>query len=296
MKTIKILFLFALTVIGLSSCSSKEDKPLKIVANSWIGYSPLFYAKASGWLEPLNIELSTVVSLGESLHIYKSSNKDAFTGTQYEFSQAYQKDNTLMPIMMFDRSNGGDMVMGNQSVESLKSATSPINVYLEINSINYVVFKDFIKQNKLEDKTFNFINKDQLKIVSAIAEAPNHEPKIAVTYIPYNYSLEKHGFTTLASTRDGLNLLVLDALYTNKESFSLHQEQFKRLKILIDRAIQDLQNDPKLFYDKVNPYLENSSFEEFQSGLQDIVWINQSLSPQLIERLNQAQFPIRDLL
>ncbi len=294
MKTVKTFFL--LVAMALLGCSSQEQPPLKIVANSWIGYSPLFYAKANGWLEPLNIKLSTVVSLGESMHIYEYSGLDAFTGTQYEYHQVHQKNPNLIPVIMFDRSNGGDVVMSNRSEKSLRETADPINVYLEINSVNQLVFKDFVKRHKLQDKTFNYINGDQLKIVSELKNNLDPGPSIVVTYVPYNHSLEKSGFTTLASTRDGLDLLVLDALYTTKDTFKLHNEQFKQLKSLIDRAIYDLKNHPKQFYERVKPYLENNTYDEFLSSLEDIVWLNNELDPKLVERLDEALFPTRDLL
>ena len=153
-------------LIALSGCAEKPDKTLNIIANSWIGYSPLFYAKEKGWLDEHDIRLSSVVSLGESLHIYQSAKLDAFAGTQYEYQTMYRKDPSVIPILLLDRSNGGDMIMGNRSLDAIKSENGPINVYLEINSINYPVFNDFIHQHKLEGKTFNYINSDQIKLQS----------------------------------------------------------------------------------------------------------------------------------
>ncbi|QBZ84067.1 ABC-type nitrate/sulfonate/bicarbonate transport systems periplasmic components-like protein [Hydrogenovibrio crunogenus] len=283
-------------VVLISGCSSQAEEPLKIITNSWIGYSPLFYAKEQGWLEEHNIELSTVVSLGESTHIYHSAKLDGFTGTQYEFNKAYAKDSTLIPIMMFDRSVGGDMIMSNRNLETLQAlpANQTIDVFLEIDSINYPLFKDFKQHYGLSNRSFNLINNDHLKMQRAIAEKDS--PSIIVTYAPYNHELENQGFMTIASTGDGLNLLVLDALYTNKENYHTHQQQFLALKTIVNRAIRALKQNPKNYYDKVNPYLENTSYSEFQESLRTIEWLNGGISPSLIDRINEAQFPIRDLL
>ncbi|MDG4811454.1 hypothetical protein P8629_00405 [Hydrogenovibrio sp. 3SP14C1] len=283
-------------VVLISGCSSQADEPLKIITNSWIGNSPLFYAKEQGWLEEHNIKLSTVVSLGESNHIYHTSNLDGFTGTQYEFHKAYAIDPTLIPIMMLDRSVGGDMVMSNRSIEALKSipADQPIDVFLEIDSVNYPLFKDFIQRYGLANKSFNLINNDHLKMQHEITQKST--PNIIVTYSPYNHQLKKKGFNTLASTGEGLDLLVLDALYTNKESYHKHQHQFLALKTLVNRAINALKQNPKHYYEKVSPYLESASYAEFQQSLQTIEWLNGGISPSLIDRINEAQFPIRDLL
>jgi len=90
---------FVVLTIFLFACSPTEKPPLKIVTNSWIGYSPLYYARQKGILESHNINLVNVVSLGEARQLYESGVAMAFTGTQYEFFQSYQSDHSLMPVM-----------------------------------------------------------------------------------------------------------------------------------------------------------------------------------------------------
>ena len=289
--------LILLIIVNLSGCSSpQEEAPLKIIANSWIGYSTLFYAKESGWLKPYDIQLSTVISLGESLNIYETAELNAFTGTQYEFKQAQQKDPTLTPIIIFDRSNGGDSVLANASIEALHQTTETIDVYLEMHSVNQLVFQDFIKKHQLTDKTFNFINRDQLKSYNTLKNTPPTKATIIVTYVPYTQKLLQIGFQELASTRNGLDLLVLDALFTSQQSFLKHKKQFIQLKSLHNRALLNLQKDPLEYYKKVKPHLENATYEDFLNSLNDIEWLNPPLKEKLIQRLDDSHFPIKDLL
>lgn len=156
------------------------------------------------------------------------------------------------------------------------------------------VFQDFIHQHQLENKTFNYINSDQLKLQSVAASGTT--PTLVVTYSPYNHELEDLGFQTLASTADGLNLLVLDGLFTTEKIYHHHKGQLLSLKTLVNRAIQALHNDPKEYYKKVKPYLENNSFKDFEASLKTIEWLNDGISPALQKRLDAANFPTRDLL
>jgi len=219
LTTALTIFLFIIIMPSLSACTAQKETPLKIIANSWVGYSPLFYAKESGWLEPLNIQLSTVISLGESLSIYESAELNAFTGTQYEFNYIQQKDPSLIPIILFDRSNGGDVVMANQSLQALQDTIQTIDVYLEMHSVNQLIFKDFIQLNHLTHKKFNYINKNQLKVYTQLSVSLPRHPTIVVSYSPYQQKLAALGLQELASTRDGISLLVIDALFTPKETF-----------------------------------------------------------------------------
>jgi len=293
----RFIQLTAIILIFLTAgCSSEKPAKVKLITNSWIGYTPLFYAKEKGWLEELNIELSTVVSLGESMMTYHTGHFDGLTGTQYELNKLNEKYGNLIPVIMFDRSNGGDMVMSNRSITELKNTTERIEVLLEINSINSLVFKDFVRANALSEKDFHYINKDQLKIVTSIKNESPTSPTITVTYVPYNHQLEDYQFKTIASTKDIKDIVVLDALYVNKDRFSKNRNVFLQLKEKINLALEALKQDPKAFYETVKPYLGNPDYDEFQSGLNDIEWIDTPLKPELVDKMETINFPAKDLI
>ncbi len=291
----KKLALIITTAFLLISCSSPYEKKLKISATTWVGYTPLFYAKEMGWLEPLNIKLLNVSSLSENMYLYKAGNSDAYVGTQYEYSVLSKENSSLIPVMVFDRSFGGDVVMSNISIEKLQNSSEPINVYLEMDSINYVLFKDFIKNYKLENKTLNYINQDQAQI-STIKLSSISKPTLIVTYSPYNAGLQKKGFMEVASTKDGFNLLIVDAMFTTTKDFKEHKKQFIELKKAVDRAVVELQKNPKQYYEKIKPYMLNMNYDEFKESLDNIIWINEEISPELKERIKETNFPIKDLI
>lgn len=288
----KILIVFTL-LFFLSSCSSDYDKQLKISATTWIGYTPLFYANTKGWLKPLNIKLVNISSLAENMYLYSAGNSDAYVGTQYEYGILSKDMKSLRPIMMFDKSNGGDLIMSNFSIEALQASTSPIDVYLELDSINHSLFKDFISKYNLLDKKINYINRDQstIKLLKS-----NNKPTVIVTYVPYNFTLEKNGFTEIASTKDSLDLLIVDAMFTKIEVLNEHEKQFLELKKLVDKSILALKKDPKEFYETIKPYMKSITYLEFQDTLHDIKWINSEINDELKERLNVSGFPTRDII
>lgn len=293
------MYVWRVTVVVLTifliACSPSEKPPLKIVTNSWIGYSPLYYARQKGLLESHNIKLVNVVSLGEGRQLYESGVAMAFTGTQYEFFQSYQNDHSLMPVMMFDRSNGGDMVMSNRSIEQLKNTQQTIQAYLEMDSVNRVLLNDFLQQQGLTLKSINFHNSDQAKI-STLENSPKAPPIIIVTYIPYNLTLQKQGFRNLVSTRDNPNLLVIDALYTSQQVFKAHKQQFIELKKIIDDSITAIEADPKEYYQQVKGFLDDPGYQQFMESLDDIAWINRSLDEGVKDHLIRSGFPVRDII
>ncbi|RXJ84620.1 ABC transporter substrate-binding protein [Arcobacter cloacae] len=287
-------YIFLLFGIFLfTSCSIQENKKLKIATTPWIGYTPLLYAQEKGWLEPLNIKLLNVVSLSESMYLYKGNSADVYMGTQYEYNFLAQKIDSLIPIMLMNKSNGGDLVMANISIDELQNIEKEIDVYLEMDSINSILFETFIKKYRLENKQINYINKDQ----AYISELKNiNKPTIIVTYVPYNKILEKNGFKSLETTKNNYDLLVIDGMITTKETLNENKKTFIELKNLINKAIENLENDPKEYYETIKDYLLDTNYEEFSESLNDIIWINKNIPERIIENLNNNNFPTRDLI
>ena len=288
-------FVFLLfVVLSFSSCV-EDNKKIKITTSTWIGYAPLFYAKEKNWLEPLNIKLLNVVSLSENMYLYKAGNADAFVGTQYEYNFLLQEDKTLIPIMIFDKSNGGDMILSNLTLDELSKTNKDIDAYLEIDSVNSILLNDFIRSNNLQDKKINYINEDQSNISRLKANEINN-PTIIVTYTPYNNILEKNSFRELSSTKKSDDLLIIDGMYVKKDFYYENKETFVKLKKLVDDSIINLQNNPKEFYNTVKPYLTNISYEEFLSSLNDIIWLNKDIPTNILEKLDNSNFKTKDLI
>ena len=293
LKRVALIILSAFLFI---SCSSDySSKKLKISATTWIGYTPLFYAKEMGWLEPLNIKLLNVSSLSENMYLYKAGNSDAYVGTQYEYNILSKEDSTLVPVMMFDKSNGGDVIMSNRTLEDLMNSDEKIDTYLEMDSINYTLLEDFIKKSGIEESRINYINEDQATI-STLTSIISEKPVIVVTYSPYDAEIQKKGLIKIASTRDEFDLLVVDAMFTTKRVLQEHREQFEGLKKAVDRAIIQLHQNPREFYEKVKPYILEIKYDEFRESLNDIVWINKDMPKKLKDRLESADFHIKDLI
>jgi len=279
--------LIALMIILFQGCNSKEDsKELIITTNSWIGYTPLFYAKQTGELKKLNIKLITNVSLAESSNIYDMGKADMITGTQHEYNSLNDKTNNIEPIILLDKSYGGDMVLSNKTVEQLKKSKNII-AYLEIDSINTEIIKEFMYLNGLDSDNIKFINRNQDKIQSL--KNNKAQDILIVTYSPYDVELKKEGFNILASTKDPNSIVVIDAIFSKKNIINTDIERLKKLKIVIDNAIAQINNDRKKSYELVKPFLDNISYDEYLESLKLIKWINKP-SKETMKILRQINF------
>jgi len=292
----KILYtVFSALLLMLSGCSDAHKKPIVISTNAWIGFSPLFYAREMGWLNEADIKLISVVSLGESMHLYDAGSSDVFTGTQHEFDKQREQHPDLVPIILFDRSNGGDAVMSNRTIDQLSSSEEKIDVYMELDSINEDLLKYFIKRNHLPKERLVYHNRIQDEI-QLMKNAPDSSPIMIVTYDPYNMILKKNGFTEIASTKDESDLFVVDAMYVSAKIYYENKGKFQQLDRIIDRSIKALHDDPRGYYEKVKPYLDNPTYEEFIHMLGNIELIHKNPSPEILRQMENIQFPSKDLI
>jgi NitT/TauT family transport system substrate-binding protein len=282
----KNIFYLIILLITLTACSSntqkgKDGASLKISTNSWIGYAPLFYAKEKGYLKKLNIQLVLNVSLGEAADTYLVNDADMVTTTQHELHEIQKTAKDTVPIILLDRSNGGDMILSNKSLQQIKNAKE-IDAYLEINSINTNLLRDFIHFNKLNENKFHFINKDQAEIQDIKPQST--KTILIVSYSPYDVKLKKNGFHTISSTKDMKELIVIDALCTHKEFLQTKHKQLKKLKKIIDISIEKIQSDKKSSYKLIKKYLQNITYKEYLNALNGIKWINHP-SSELLKRI-----------
>lgn len=290
---IRVILISLISIIFLTSCVNDKKDKLRVVTSNWIGYTPLFYAREKGLLDKLNIQLLSVVSLSESLHTYKSKHADIFLGTQYEYEEAFKRDNQVVPIMLLNKSDGGDVVMSNLTLEEIKEEDKQIDVFLELSSVNSLVFDDFITKHNIKNKNFNYVNKDQ----SFIAQQKEFKnPTIVISYNPYNITLEKNGLKTLETTKDNIEILIVDAMFTTNDILIKYKDELKELKKIIDIAIDDLEKDEKAYYDLIKDYLYDTSFEEFQQSLSNIKWINKNIDQNILDSLKEHNFPTKELL
>jgi len=283
---IKILLYLFFILFLFTSCTQNETKELKISTNSWIGYTPLFYAQKKGYLKDINIKLITNVSLAESTAFYDVGKVDMLTATQHEYYSLKNTGHDLIPIILLDRSNGGDMVLSNKNITQIKKAKK-IYTYLEIDSINAEIIEDFIKFHQLDKKNMEFINKDQAQIQDL--RASKNKTLLVVTYSPYDITLKKHGFHVVASTKNMHSILVIDALYAKNKLLKTHKKRLQDLKNIIDISITEIQNNPHSSYKLVKSFLGDISYNEYVESLKLISWINKP-SHKLLERIKSMGY------
>ncbi|MCD6190639.1 MAG: hypothetical protein J7K14_03750 [Sulfurimonas sp.] len=265
MKTILLLVFFALMFSG---CESKPNRPMVVSANLWIGYSPLYYAEKKGWLRESNIKLVRTVSLGESLELFNGGHSDMVCATQYEIQKIQNAQSELGSVILLDRSNGGDFVLSNRTVDELKSEQK-INVYLEVESVNTLLLKYFMDKHTLKPSQMNMIDSSQALNARL---SMKKEATIIVTYDPYNIKLIKRGYKEVGSTKDR-ELLVVDAIYAPTKTEKNFSKEMAELNRLVYKSLEVLKSNPKEYFEAINSYYGYDNYTAFEEATKLIEWI-----------------------
>jgi len=280
---------YSLTILLLllfTACTQEQNSKIIISTNPWIGYTPLYYAEKKGYLKDINMQLITNVSLAESTALYDVGKVDMITATQHEYYSLRETEHNIVPIILLDRSNGGDMILSNKTIPEIQKAKK-IYAYLEIDSINAEVLEDFMHYYKLDKDKIEFINKDQAQMLD-LQNNPKHTLLI-VSYSPYDITLKKHGFHTVASTKDMRSIIVIDALFTDKKILQTEKKRLRKLKKIIDRSIQEIQADTKGSFIIVKAFLGDIGYNDYLESLKLIKWINNP-SEKLLKRIKPMGF------
>lgn len=264
----KFLYIFILVFslsIGIYLLSQKPKEYIHIAVSSWPGYTPIYYAEEKGWLDETDIEILHVATLEESLNIYKLGLCDGLATTN-DIAVKLQEQYQVMPVMVSDRSNGGDKVLSNISLEKIKAMKSNIDVFLELDSVNHLVFDGFVQYYDLNRSHYTLYNMNQ----SLLGEMEmSDKPTLLITYEPFSTMLIKQGYQEIASSKLS-TINIFDLLMVKESVYQNNQDSFKQLRELVYKAIQHLENDPYEFYQTVQHYLERQSFEEFLKALEEI--------------------------
>jgi len=113
-----VFTLIAVLSFGTSGCGEPADT-LRVGANIWPGYEPLFLAQSLGYYEGQNIELITFPTSTETMRAYRNHAIDVAALTLDETLQVSGSLPNQHIAMVSDFSNGADAVLAKPQFKSM---------------------------------------------------------------------------------------------------------------------------------------------------------------------------------
>lgn len=286
-----------LAILMLSSCSEVENQqpPLVLSTDTWIGAAPFYYAHAKGWLKEANIEMLQSDSIYNNLEHFHRGAADIVTGTLHEYKLLKAMSPDIIPIIIYDRSYGGDVILSNRTVSQIIQSSEKISVYIEKDTVSEEMLNYFMQEKNLSTQRYTLHGRNQNEIKSIFASGLT-QPVIVVTYNPHDSALRKQGFFEIASSKNE-NYIIVDAVYVSSKTAAKHSDQMDALRDTLGKAVRAYHDNPKEFYETVKPYLNNPSYEEFTQMVNNIQWMeDKPLAPSMLQQLEKNGFPTGELM
>ena len=139
---------FALLVI-LFSCQTRHSPPIRVGANYWPGYELLFLAKNLGYYEEKNIEIVRYPSSTDAMRAFRNGLIDGVAVTMDEALLLQSGGSLIKVALIFDISNGGDAIIGQKGVRSMKDLKGK-KVGVENTALGAYMLTRALQENEME--------------------------------------------------------------------------------------------------------------------------------------------------
>lgn len=109
----------SLPLLCVAGCGSRPAAPLRVGMFPWIGYEPILIARDLGYYDKQPVEVLDLSSATQVLRAFRNGAIEAASLTMDEVLLLSQDIPDLRVILVFDLSNGADVVLGKPEIGSL---------------------------------------------------------------------------------------------------------------------------------------------------------------------------------
>lgn len=128
-----------------AGCSRQEPSPLRVGTNIWPGYEPLYVARHLGYLDANQARLVEFTSTSQILRAFRNGAIDAACVTLDEALLLAQEASDVRLVLVFDISNGADVIMAMPEITDLKdlkgrrvgAETTALGAYVLMRALQY---------------------------------------------------------------------------------------------------------------------------------------------------------------
>lgn len=216
--------MLACLAVVLISCKQNDSHVLKVGANNWLGYQPLFVAQAFDFYDKNKIN---VVELGSATGVLRALHNggiDMAAVTLDEAMTALAQGKKIKVLMVADFSYGGDALIVNSGIESL-SGLKGKTIGVENTALGAIMLDAILSkaQLKLEDVQIAPVTFDEhgrfLKEGKGDA---------LITFEPVRSKLLAQSFREVFNSKD-IPGTIIDVLVVSEHAYEQHPQHIKSI-------------------------------------------------------------------
>lgn len=245
-------FLIASTLMPLLSASACSGQPplVRVGGILWIGYEPLFLARDMGLYDTAPLKLVEMPYSSANLTSLATGDLEAATLTLDEFLLAREGGLDLRAILVFDDSDGADVIMSHPGIRKLQDLRGK-RIGVEETASGALVLAKTLEAAGLTPSEIVKVGVTANRQLQAYRAG---EVDALVSWEPYATQLQELGARRLHDSSHFPGL-ILDLLVARADALERAPDSFRQLLAGYFRALNYLHQAPGESYRRMAPRL-----------------------------------------
>lgn len=224
----------------LLSCTQAHQTPMRVGANIWPGFEPLFLAKDLGYYQGHPIELRDYPSSTEISQAFRNGDIEVAALTIDETLLLAQTTPDIRIVLIIDFSNGADVLMSKPEIKTLKDLKGR-KIGVESNALGGYVLTRVLDKAGLSPKDIQAIS---LGVSEHEQAYKQNLVEAIVTFEPIRSNLLKAGAKILFDSSE-IPREIVDVLVVRQQLLTEHEADLKALLKGWFQALDYNQHNPQ---------------------------------------------------
>jgi NitT/TauT family transport system substrate-binding protein len=233
-----IRWMTGLLLVLLLGCAQEPVRALKVAANQWLGYEPLFLARYIGAYEQ-NIDIVQLPSSTEVMRALRNGSVDVVAATLDEALLLKSQGEDLVLLMALDFSSGADVVVARPPISTLQ-AIQGSRVAVENTGLGALMLSAALQHAGLHVTDVELVN---MSVDQHLQAYQDGTVDVVVTFEPSATQLRKAGANLLFDS-SAVPDLIVDVLVCRRSVFERRDRSLRDLVRGYYKARAFMQSNP----------------------------------------------------
>lgn len=210
--------------LALAGCDSPvAERPLRVSANSWIGYEPFFIAEAKGFFDPGSVHL---IETPFSLTLERALRGGTIDASSVSLTRAFtlvSEGYDITIVLVLDWSNGADKLLAHSTIKSVPELKGK-RVGTELRTVNTYLLLRALQEYGIEQSEIEIV---PMLNEEAVAAYKNDKIDAASVFGRVAMALEEEGansiFDSTQTPAEIIDVLIVRTEYLKRNSHKVEQ-------------------------------------------------------------------------
>lgn len=230
-----------LTALATALGATLHAAPLKIGYSDWLGYTAFEIAKQKEWFKEAGVEVEMVwFDYLPSLDAFSAGKIDAVCAVSTDAMVNGSNGAKSKIIALLDYSEGADMIIGKQGIESIKDLKGK-EVGLEVTLVEHLLLLKALETNGMKQSDVKLVNTPTNETPQTLASGK--VAAVGAWYPVSGQALKAVAGSKPLFTSAEAKGLIYDVLAVNPTSFAKHKDEWAKVAKVYYKAVDYLKDE-----------------------------------------------------